>query len=575
MKLTASLSRRLLLTAMSLSLSGVAGCAAPVPGTVATTVETAQAPAPAQLTEQPAAPGQVVPAGVAAAQALTLPGVVTFRGEALAGYGVKAYNPLTGAELPLASPAVTDGQGRFQANVTGLQAGSWVRLVATKGTVALEATTKAEAQTPELALTEVATVLSLVADGPLKVAGLVSAEQLGATADTYMAALAELKAPIVAQLAQAGSNANAIVNRPVTDKQRAEFEGALEVVVSNTGRSQALVDATLALVKAVSAQPHANQFSAFAIQAEGLGTVVRFLGTHLKAGLGGAAGSGLRITNVRTGLSVDAKTGNVDVVKKVHKNKKRDQGMPVRFLAPNAVRFWSMVFMGGNLPSVLTPPMILPSRAMEPGTVVDMRLAFLGFPGGLPEVGPDDGPLTLPAQAAYDTTKPLMRVQVGEDGLPVGIRFPILESISSLTRDQLEAQIGELPGGGGVPEFPRFGITRYAPLTQVEADEIEATASPMLMQLVAGMAPQFEEAGATVSLYSFTVADSQDNPTVAVPWHLMLVTNADREVLGYATLPASGMEGEIDSGDMGFLVLLVGYGFRADFTLPFIGGSDE
>jgi hypothetical protein len=344
------MSRRLLITALSLSLSGVAGCATPVPGTTASPVETAQATAPTQLTEQPAAPGQSVPAGVAAAQTLALQGVVTFRGEALAGYGVKAYNPLTGAELPLASPIVTDGQGRFQANVTGLQGGQWVRVVATKGNVALEATTKADAQTPELALTEVATVLSLVADGPLKVAGLLNAEAIGPVADAYMAALADLRTPVAGALVQTPASANQVIAVPATDKQRSEFEGALETVVSNSGRSQALNDATFALLKAVAAAPHAKQFAAFAVQAADAPKFVRFLGTSFKAGIGGE-GNTLQVANVRTGRMVDAAKASVEVFKTlVRKNKKRDP-MIIRLPFYHMNLFIPILFGGAFLPA--------------------------------------------------------------------------------------------------------------------------------------------------------------------------------------------------------------------------------
>jgi hypothetical protein len=487
---------------MSLSLSGVAGCATPVPGTSSLPVETAQATAPAQMTEQPAAPGQQpVPAGVAAAQTLSLQGVVTFRGAALAGYAVKAFNPLTGAELPLASPIVTDGQGRFQAAVTGLQAGNWVRVVATKGNVALETTTKADAQTPELALTEVATVLSLVADGPLKVAGLLNAEQLGTTADTYMAAVADLKAPVAAQLAQASSSANAIITRPETDKQRLAFESALETVVSNTGRSPALVEATLALVKSVSAQPHAKQFSAYAIQAESLISTVRFLGTHLKAGIGGGEGSGLRITNVRTGQSVDAKTGNVDLVKKPKKNKKRQAQFRARYAGTHPLFGMRIALMFGGdtprLPSILTPP-----ASLAPGVwAVDYALVGTGMfgpEGNGVEVDGEAGTVTID-ETATNAAQSFFRLKVDGEGEPTAISFPLF------------TQETNFPLGD-------FG-SQYLDLEAL-SDVVAESPAP----------------GVTGKHYRFQFALATD---MQVPFRLSLYTNDEAEVVGYRMYPES------------------------------------
>lgn len=436
MKLNASLSRRLLITAMSLSLSGVAGCAAPVPGTSSLPVETAQATAPAQMTEQPAAPGQQpAPAGVAAAQTLSLQGVVTFRGEALAGYGVKAFNPLTGAELPLASPIVTDGQGRFQANVTGLQAGQWVRVVATKGNVALEVTTKADAQTPELALTEVATVLSLVADGPLKVAGLLNPEAIGPVADAYMAVLTDMRAPVAGALVQTPASANLIIGVPATDKQRSEFEGMLETVVANSGRSQALNDATFALLKAVGAAPHAKQFAAFAVQATDATKFVRFLGTPFKAGIGGEGGT-LQVASVRTGRMVDAAKASIEVFKTlVRKNNKR---------SPMIIRL--PLYRMNMLVPIPFGGAFLPVRRVEGGSTGDFGLLIPYFvPSGESPLTEDglyikdasklvpvfDGPMEMnPGSIPYF---PHFRVKRDTSGQPTDLALTFFQLLSPLS----------------------------------------------------------------------------------------------------------------------------------------------
>lgn len=294
-------SRRALLTALSLSLVTIAGCAAP-----------AAAPVPATTPVEAAAANGVPAAGLMAETPATAPtttaqtvsGRVSFGGAAQAGFAVAAYDALTGQALSVTGQGVTDAKGGFAVQVAGLQAGRPVRLTATQGIVRVEGTFQALAEA--LTLNESTSLLSLVQEGPLKAAGLLSGDGGVAVAGDYMKVVAELSGPVATQLMLLNGTAGQVVRPATNAKEQAELEGAVEMILANTGRAAALNTATLNLVQAVAAGPHANQFATFSVQATAM-TYVRFLGTPFKFGVGGEGGA-LSFANVRTGKEVDPRT---------------------------------------------------------------------------------------------------------------------------------------------------------------------------------------------------------------------------------------------------------------------------
>lgn len=299
-------SRRALLTALSLNLVTIAGCAAPTaaPVPVTTPVEAAAAsgaPAAGLMAEAPAT--------APASTAQSLSGRVTFGGAAQTGFAVTAYDALTGQALGVTGQVVTDVKGAFAVQVTGLQAGRPVRLAATQGIVRIEGTFPALAEA--VTLNESTSLLSLVQEGPLKAAGLINGDGGLAVASDYMKAAADLSGPVATQLMLLNGTAGRVVRPATNAKEQAELESAVEMIIANTGRAAALNTATLNLVQAVAAGPHANQFATFSVQATAM-TYVRFLGTPFKFGVGGEGGA-LSFANIRTGKAVDPRTAGAAI----------------------------------------------------------------------------------------------------------------------------------------------------------------------------------------------------------------------------------------------------------------------
>jgi hypothetical protein len=330
---------RHLAVAMSLSLSVLAGCAAPATAPLPIDTSSAQAPAApvttpaageAPAVTTPAVPGQAAPTAPAAA-VLSAQGAATFNGEPLAGYTVRAFNALTGAEIALGAAVATDAQGRFQAALPGVTAGQLVRLVATQAHVTVEATYYA-GRTPEagLALTATSTYMSQVAAGPLAVAGTLAADKAAPVADAYMTALAGIEAGVGAEISRQNALAGMLVRTPATASEAAEVDAAYERVLTNINAMQTIMDASADLVQKVAAADAAPA-AAFAVLATTPGIRrIRFRGTQLQADIGspdaGAPSTGsnpkpkLQLTNVFSGKSVEAGSGDLKTVSRVQRS---------------------------------------------------------------------------------------------------------------------------------------------------------------------------------------------------------------------------------------------------------------
>jgi hypothetical protein len=375
--------------------------------------------------------------------------------------------------------------------------------------VALEATTKADAQTPELALTEVATVLSLVADGPLKVAGLLSPEAIGPVADAYMTVLADMRAPVAGALVQQPASANVIIGVPATDKQRSAFEGMLETVVSNAGRSQALNDATFALLKAVAAAPHAKQFAAFSVQTADAIKFVRFLGTSFKAGIGGEGGT-LQVASVRTGRMVDAAKANAEAFKTlVRKNKKQQANAVMLKFLDFGTAFRSQMFMGASSPAVL-----MPVERMEANATVDFKFLPRNEEN-MPELGEDGYSIEPDSLTDVEGTN-YFRLHLDGRGQPAQISLISLEAFSDFL---------DLPGEED------FTVQSLAPemIGPLPLSRISQLSQVGELGMMLSSAPP----GITMQGFRFNLPVAEHQ----VPWLMILAANSAGEVVGFYLIP--------------------------------------
>ncbi|MNS26337.1 IPT/TIG domain protein [compost metagenome] len=173
--------------AIALTLSSMAGCAAPVPGAVSFEPAAPQTP----VAEAPAAAAPTAaPAQVPAATALAIAGAVTFRGEPVAASPLAVFDARTGARVAadrLTGSNKTDSHGRFSLELAGAATGEVYRLVAAASpTAGLAATFLVTAsgirvlaartaggyhvaQTPGgMAVNETSTTLSIAAGGALQ-----------------------------------------------------------------------------------------------------------------------------------------------------------------------------------------------------------------------------------------------------------------------------------------------------------------------------------------------------------------------------------------------------------------------
>jgi hypothetical protein len=249
----AFLRRSLRPVAIALTLSSMAGCAAPVPGAVSPEPTAPQATvADAPAAAAPAVPPAQLPV---ATTALPLAGAVTFRGEPVAASSLALFNARTGEKVPadrVTGTSKTDAQGRFSLQVAGAAAGEVYRLVAAASPTAglagtflvtasgirvLAAKPAAAyhvAQSPGgMAVNETSTALSIAAGGALQLGAHLTPNATQSGVETFFTDLGNAGPQVDSNLHAQPSSANRIVEMidPSTGWVRAGSDDSLSAVM--------------------------------------------------------------------------------------------------------------------------------------------------------------------------------------------------------------------------------------------------------------------------------------------------------------------------------------------------------
>jgi hypothetical protein len=324
------------LTALSLSLGLLAGCAAPMvtapaPGTPAATTPEA-APGATTPAQPGAAPAMPAPAAVAP---MTLTGTATFRGEALKGYTVTVLDATTGQPVTLtndlasakglavlAQNLVTDASGKFSLQVVGLGAGQALRVQVTSGSGMLETVVTANGQSlgakgyavaqaaSSFTITELTTAIAKVAAGVIRTTQVLKPEAAAPVLAKLATRMAELSAKLELDLKANPSLANDLVSTKGTDA-----DDTVKVLVTNAGELSALTKLVAELVADVSKAAGANASDALAdAKIKETLAKIAFTGTVLTGSLQG--NGGFNLSNVINGQSVDANSGDLGSVTK-------------------------------------------------------------------------------------------------------------------------------------------------------------------------------------------------------------------------------------------------------------------
>jgi hypothetical protein len=320
------------LTALSLSLGLLAGCAAPTPTTpapgapAAPTPETAQ---PAAPTQPGAAPTMPAPAAVAP---MTLTGTATFRGEPLAGYDVTVIDATTGQVvaqtndlasakgLAVSAQPKTDAKGQFSLQVVGLGAGQALRVQVASGNGRLETIVTANGQSlgargyrlaqagSAFTVTELTTAIARVAGNVIRTTQVLTPE----AAAPLLAKLATEMAGLTDRLASKLQAEPGLANGLVSSEGTRGAE-AVKTLVTNAGELAGLTKLVASLVAdvskaaATSASPAAADATVRAALAK-----IEFTGTVLAGALD--AKGGFKLTNGINGQAVDAGSGDLATV---------------------------------------------------------------------------------------------------------------------------------------------------------------------------------------------------------------------------------------------------------------------
>jgi hypothetical protein len=322
--------------AMSLSLSLLAGCAAPMvapaPDATGTTpvtpTGTAAAPA-AQPAAQPVAPAMPAPA---AATATTLSGTASFRGELLSGYAVQVLDAQTGEPVALKDDLagvsslavlnrnlVTDAKGQFSLQVVGLSAGQALLVVATKNNVRVEAVVTSNMQSlgakgyklaqagTAFTLTELTTAIAKVARGVLTASQVLTPEAAAPVIAKLATQMSALSAKFETALSANPNFANELITA-----QGGNGDAAVKTLVGNAGQLQSLTAAIAGLVGDIATAAKAGTSPAAAEAAvQAKLAKIDFVGTVLA---GAFANNGFTLTNGVNGNSIDATAANFGTV---------------------------------------------------------------------------------------------------------------------------------------------------------------------------------------------------------------------------------------------------------------------
>jgi hypothetical protein len=322
--------------ALSLSLSLLAGCAAPMvtsapdaTGT-ATVTPAGTAEAPAAPAAQPAAPAMPAPA---ASTATTLSGTASFRGELLSGYAVQVLNAQTGEPVALKSDLsgvtglavldrnlVTDAKGQFSLQVVGLSAGQALLVVATKNNVRVEAVVTSNMQSlgakgytiaqagTSFTLTELTTAIAKVARGVLSTTQVLTPASAAPVLAKLATKMAALSAKLDAALALNPNFANGLISQDAKDGD------TLKTLVSNAGELKGLTQSVAELVADVVEAAKSGKSAAAADAALQTKLArIDFVGTVLAGAFDGAKGS-FTLTNTVNGNSIEAGAGTLSSV---------------------------------------------------------------------------------------------------------------------------------------------------------------------------------------------------------------------------------------------------------------------
>ncbi|MFN3430430.1 MAG: pectate lyase-like adhesive domain-containing protein [Candidatus Sericytochromatia bacterium] len=318
------------LTALSLSLGLLAGCAAPAAVTptsgaapVAAPAATPEAVAPVAVPTMPA-PAAVVP--------VTLTGTATFRGEPVAGYAVTVLDATTGQPVALRDDLTgatglavlnrnlkTDAQGKFSLQVVGLAAGKALRVQVSSGNGRLESILTANGQSmgakgyrlaqaeTAFTVTELTTAIAKVAGNVIRTTQLISAAEAAPLLAKLALEMASLTTKLEKTLSANPNAANDLVS--VNGKTA---DDTLKSLITNAGALRELTQSIAALVadvaKAMGTDPSPAASDAGVRDAL---ANIQFTGTVL---VGNMKPNGIQLSNGLNGQSVDANGGNLSTV---------------------------------------------------------------------------------------------------------------------------------------------------------------------------------------------------------------------------------------------------------------------
>lgn len=322
------------LTALSLSLGLLVGCAAPAAVTPAPV-----APAPGasgaasattpETTAPAAVPAMPAPAAVAP---VTLTGTATFRGEPVAGYAVTVIDATTGKPVALRDDLAgatglavlnrnlkTDAQGKFSLQVVGLAAGKALRVQVSSGNGRLESILTANGQSmgakgyrvaqaeTEFSVTELTTAIAKVADDVIRTTQMLTPEAAAPLLAKLAADMASLSTKLEKTLTANPNAANDLVS--INGKTADE---TVKSLITNAGALRELTQSIAELVADV-AKSMGTSPSPAASDPAVRATLdnIQFTGTVL---VGNMKPNGIHITNGLNGQSVDANGGNLSTV---------------------------------------------------------------------------------------------------------------------------------------------------------------------------------------------------------------------------------------------------------------------
>lgn len=306
-----SLTRAVLMGALSLSVSALVGCGiqSPTPLVPGADWEDTGAPVAAVGPGTVIAPG----GGNVAARPAVVEGVASFRGETLAGYEVLVFNALTGETLVPAGALKTDASGHFRVEVTNLKVGDVLRVQVASGYAGLETLVYGDKVAGKkffllsagsgVVVDEFSTLSARVMNGLVSAAQLLNAQAGSPILQRAESRLAAMRSQFDAAIAQNPNLANRVVEmtNAHTYGEQAEF---IRILVDNMGMRSSVTEVVkdaigdiITAAKNDSARTHLSA-SAFTNALRD----ILFVGTSL-TGSADITGGTLTVTDHRNGSS--------------------------------------------------------------------------------------------------------------------------------------------------------------------------------------------------------------------------------------------------------------------------------